>query len=395
MAVVEDSTRRTYAVTVRATAVGGEPFSLTEPAQQDVLLARWGDALAGFCQERSPVAWVRWTELACPDDADAEHDYLSAHGHDDPFDPAVVSYRSVLDTAGPLAMRHEVLVTVAVAAQRAHAARRSGSQGASLSASEAREAACVDVVLAETRLLTERLEAGGLLVSDPLSPDEVEAALEARMVPAGGGKDGPPDHGQDRNLAALVGGARWSAATELAPERPRWRPKAARATWLGWQVDGVHHRAFWVTEWPRMEVRGAWMAPLLVWGGGSRSVAVVFEPVPLRASQRAIERQATKLESDRAHREAKGFRVPAGHRRAARAVAEREEELVAGYTELEYAGLVTISAASQADLDRRSAELVQLAAGCAVALEPLNGRHDLAVAACLPLARALSRAWVA
>jgi hypothetical protein len=124
-------------------------------------------------------------------------------------------------------------------------------------------------------------------------------------------------------------------------------------------------------------------------------VAVIFEPMSIRSSQRAIERQATKLASDRAHREAKGFRVPAHHRRAARAVEEREEELVAGYSELSYTGLVTVSSPSRTDLERDCAAMAQLATGCNIDLEPLDGRHDVATVACLPLALGLARSWVA
>ncbi|MGH9223078.1 MAG: hypothetical protein ACRD2W_04685, partial [Acidimicrobiales bacterium] len=68
IAVTHDRARQTYAATVRTTCIGGEPFALTEGPQQEYLLDRWGEALAGFCQQRCPVAWVRWAESAIPAD---------------------------------------------------------------------------------------------------------------------------------------------------------------------------------------------------------------------------------------------------------------------------------------------------------------------------------------
>jgi hypothetical protein len=384
VAVTHDPLRRTYAATLRATGVGGAPFALTEASEQEHLLDRWGDALAAFCQERCPVVWVRWAESSIP--ADGQHPLpgFDVDGGGDPSDPAVASYRAVLETAGALVCHHEVLVTVAVGAQRVPAGRRARGEGAG--GRPSREAACVDALLAQLRLFAERLEAAGLLVSGPLTPDELDEALAARM-------SGLPDGGP-RSLASQL--RAWHQVAPRDRTTPaRWAPATAQATWGSWVVDGVHHRAFHVAEWPRLDLRAAWMAPLLVWGGGRRTVAVLLEPVPLRTSQRAIERQATKLASERAHRESKGFRVPAHHRRAARAVEEREEELVAGFAELSYAGLVWVSAPTAAELERHSAELAQLAAGCGVALEPVAGRHDLGVAACLPTAVGLARAWVA
>ena len=45
-------------------------------------------------------------------------------------------------------------------------------------------------------------------------------------------------------------------------------------------------------------------------------------------------------------------------------MAEREAELVAGYPELTYAGLVTVTADSKEALEESCAEAVQVAAAC-------------------------------
>lgn len=95
------------------------------------------------------------------------------------------------------------------------------------------------------------------------------------------------------------------------------------------------------------------------------------------------------MESDADQRRRGGFRVGAHHRRASRAVEEREEELVAGFPEHEYIGVVSVSARDLDALDAAANALVQVSAGCGVELRALDGSHADGVAACLPLARGL------
>ena len=121
-----------------------------------------------------------------------------------------------------------------------------------------------------------------------------------------------------------------------------------------------------------------------------RTVSVFFEPIARSKSNRSIRREAAKIESDTDQRQQKGFRVGAAHRRAARAVEEREEELVAGYGEFSYAGVVTVTAATEAELDEATDQVTQVAASVGLELRPLHGRHDQAMAAVLPLARGLA-----
>jgi hypothetical protein len=151
-------------------------------------------------------------------------------------------------------------------------------------------------------------------------------------------------------------------------------------------IDASMHRSYWVTEWPRLDVPGDWLAPLLTYAGHTRTVTVFFEPIPRSKSQRAITAQATKIEADVAHRTEKGFRVGARHNRAAQAVKEREEEIVAGHAELSFGAIVTITASDEEALDRACADTTQVAAGLGIELRPLHGRHDEALLAVLPCA---------
>ncbi len=357
--VAQDRRANTFAATVR---VAGRQFALVERGDQEALLSLWGDALAPFCQERGPVVEVRWSEWAAPAGMEDQHAYLAEHGNDDATDPAVASYRQLLRTAAPVATRHEVLVTVVVSGARGRLEARHGGD---------RRAAAIETLLEEVRLLARRLEAAGLLVSAPLSAPELARALRVRLDP--------------QVIATLDRRGRSLGDRAGLVEPADGGPLATRWAWRHWRVDGTYHRAFWFAEWPRHEVGPTWMGDVLLYGGAVRTVAMCYQPVPLRLSQRTIARQAAKLESDAEHRQRTGFRVGAHHRRAARAVDEREEELVAGYAELEYVGLLSVAAPDLETLERACAEVVQVSAGAGIELRPLDGRHDAGVAACLPL----------
>ena len=86
-----------------------------------------------------------------------------------------------------------------------------------------------------------------------------------------------------------------------------------------------------------MAVRADWMEPLLAFSGTARrAMTVIYEPVAPSASRRRIDSESIKLESDAMAKEDKGRRVSAQHRRHQVAVAEREQELVAGFVEFDF-----------------------------------------------------------
>ncbi|MEW6155565.1 MAG: SCO6880 family protein [Actinomycetota bacterium] len=367
--VVHDPAQGAYAATLR---VGGRQFALVDPAEQEVLLSLWGDALAAFCREGSPVAEVRWSEWVAPAGMEEQHAYLREHATAEPAGAAQASYREVLGSVAPVATRHEVLVTVVVSARRGRSsARRREREGVT---------PAVAVLLEEVRQLRRRLEAAGLFVWGPLDVRELWRAVRVRLDPS----IMSALEGTGCSLAERAG---LSSVTDRGPLR-------ARTEWSQVSVDGAVHRSWWFRDWPRTDVGPAWMANLLLFCGCVRTVSVCLQPVPLRVSQRAILRQAAKLESDVSQRQRSGFRVGAYHRRAAQAVEEREEELVSGFSELEYVGLVTATASSVSELDTAGADLVEVAAGCHVELQPLQGRHADGLAAALPLARGLAHRLV-
>ena len=151
------------------------------------------------------------------------------------------------------------------------------------------------------------------------------------------------------------------------------------------------HACLAVVEWPRLEVPASWMEPLLLHAGGVRTISLHLEPVPPSQSQRRVDKDSTRLIVDAEQRSRSGFRVGARHRRAESDVAERESELVSGYCELEFCGLITVTATDLEQLERSCAEWEQVAAHAGLELRRLNGQHDAALACTLPIGLGPSR----
>lgn len=362
--------------------ITGRHFGLVDPVEQDAVVSAWGEALAGFVRERTPIVQLRWTDWAAPAGV-AEHlAYLDRHCHD-PRSAAAIAYRELVTGSGASTTRHEVTVTISVQAGRGPRSRTTPgrtNRGRATGTGDLREAS-VRALANEMRLFADRLRAGGLQVSSPWDLATTCQSIRARVDPSA-------LTGMDLRSASLG-----KAAGLVRPAN--CGPLATESAWTWWRADGSYHRSFYVSDWPRLSMPAGWMSALLGWAGAVRSISVVFEPVSPRQSAKAVRRAATKLDSDSEHRASQGFRVSAGLRRAAQAVAEREEELISGYRELTYAGVVAVCASTLEELEVCSEDLIQVAAGSGVELRPLHGRHDQVFAVCLPMGRGLAapRGW--
>lgn len=357
IAVVHDRAGHRLAITVRAE---GQRFALLDRDDQDRQMQLWGDALAPFASSACPVVAVRWTEWVAPAGMEDQHSWLAERA----VDADAGGYRALVSEAAPVVAGHEVLVTLVVADRTV--AGRGGRAGLE---------PAVDALLSEVRLFGQRLEAAGIAVHGPLTPAEVRTAVRVRLDPS-------CRSALDRRARTLGERAGLADGAE--------HPLAASSSWRHWTVDGTLHRAFYVAEWPRLPVAADWLQGLVLHAGVVRTIGVTYEPVAPAASRRRVERQVTKLTTDAEQRTRTGFRVDGQHQRASQAVLDREQELVAGYAEFAYVGLVEVSARDEAQLDRAAEELVQVAAAVGVDLRPLHGRHDLGVAALLPLARTVA-----
>ena len=362
--IVHDTTGGAMSAVVR---VRGQQFALSPRDEQVRLLAGWGDVLAGFATERGAVARMSWSDFTTPTGMRDHLTWLATQPSTE--STARASYLELLEGTGALTAGHDVLVTVSVVREHLTGSR-AGDVGARL----------VSVLGKAVDTLLRGLRTAGLLADDPLTAGELAAVLRGRLDPT-----------------CMRKASTGSLAERLGLVQPaNAGPLAVDVEWGRLRTDGAWHRTYWIAEWPRLTQHPDWMEPVLAFAGtGSRALTVIFEPIPPSASRRRVDRDSIKLDTDATTRAERGRRVDAGHRRLQAAVAEREAELVAGYAEVTYAGLVTVTADDDTALRAGCDECEQIAREHGLELRPLDGRHDVAFAAALPLGLGLTRTWVA
>jgi hypothetical protein len=343
MGVVHDRAARTLTAAV---SLRGRSFALLGPDEQDRRVGAWSSVLASLAREGSPVQRVQWVAASFPDDGRGVHAYLAAEAVADGASASAASYEALLADMDSYACAHDVVLAVQVRLTK------SVEVGC---ATLAREVGSV------TRLLAD----ADVQVESVLSAEDLAHQL-LRTYEAGGPS---------------------APTTSAAPAADPW-PMAMEESWSSVRVDGMVHATFWVAEWPRIEVRSDFLAPLLL-GSARSTLAVVMEPLGSDAAVRKVEASRTADLADSELRRRGGFVSTARHARESEVLARREAELAEGHASFRYAGFVTISAPNEEEL-ATACDVVQHAAGQSrLALRRLYGDQASAYTCTLPLCRGL------
>ncbi len=357
MGAVLDRKEGTLVAVLSAT---GPTFCLADRAEQERRLASWAAVMESVGAHRNGLWRLQWCQRALPAARGPMVEALRATargggrcgpdrggGHDSGgADPALEDHAGFVAEAESISWRHETLVVVAV--------RCSDRRRETLVAAGARLRSAVSG-------LRSQLLGGGFGCDGPLGAAPLARAL---CVPLAAGP---------HEAEVYAGGARRSSVMEH---------------WSAVEVDGWWHRTYWVTQWPLSQVAPDFLSPLLS-GPGRRCFSVVFRPLPPERAVRDAEASRTAQLADAQLRAQGGFIETARHRRRAQAVEGREERLADGRAGFEFAGYVTLSAASRAELDDAGADLWH-SAGCArLRLQVLYGQQQEALSWSLPLGRGL------
>jgi hypothetical protein len=340
MGVVHDRVGRTLTA---ALLLRGGSFALLGADEQDRRVGAWASVLASLAREGSPVHRVQWVAASFPDDGEGLRSYLAAEAAPDAASACTASYDALLTDIDSHACAHDVVLAVQVRLTRSV------------------EVGCATLAR-EVASLVRLLGDADVQVESVLSADELAHQLLRTYEPH-----------------ALSFGS--------APGPDHW-PMAMEERWSDVRVDGMVHATFWVAEWPRIEVRSDFLAPILL-GSARATLAVVMEPLGPDAAVRKVEASRTADLADSELRRRGGFVSTARHARESEVLARREAELAEGHASFRYSGYVTVSAASEEELVA-ACDVVQHAAGQSrLALRRLYGDQASAYTCTLPLCRGL------
>ena len=353
MGVVHDRAARTLTAAV---SLRGRSFALLGPDEQDRRVGAWSSVLASLAREGSPVHRVQWVAASFPDDGRGVHAYLAAEAATEAASSAsAASYEALLADMDSHACAHDVVLAVQVRLTKSV------------------EVGCA-ALAREVGSLVRLLADADVQVESVLRAEDLAHQLLRTY------ESGAP------GVGGLASPASASASASASAEDP-W-PMAMEETWSSVRVDGMVHATFWVSEWPRIEVRSDFLAPLLL-GSARSTFAVVMEPLGSDTAVRKVEASRTADLADTELRRRGGFVSTARHARESEVLARRESELAEGHASFRYAGFVTISAANEEEL-AVACDTVQHAAGQSrLALRRLYGDQASAYTCTLPLCRGL------
>ena len=115
LGAVRDRQRHTLTAIV---PVSGPQFVVEPRAEQERLLAGWGDVLGQFAVERGVVTHLAWSDLARPSGMHQHLAWIDSGPRGEENVRPSESYRELLDVATATAVSHDVLVTITVARDR-------------------------------------------------------------------------------------------------------------------------------------------------------------------------------------------------------------------------------------------------------------------------------------
>ncbi len=340
MGVVHDRVGRTLTA---ALLLRGGSFALLGADEQDRRVGAWAAVLASLSREGSPIHRVQWVAASFPDDGGGVRSFFAAEKASDAASACTASYDALLQDMDSHTSAHDVVLAVQVRQTRSI------------------EVGCATLAR-EVGSLTRLLGDADVQVESVLSADELAHQLLRTYEP-------------------------YASCSSQTPPLDHW-PMAMTESWSEVRVDGMVHATFWVAEWPRIEVRSDFLAPILL-GSSRATLAVVMEPLGPDTAVRKVEASRTADLADSELRRRGGFVSTARHARESEVLARREAELAEGHASFRYSGYVTVSAPSEEELVA-ACDVVQHAAGQSrLALRRLYGDQASGYTCTLPLCRGL------
>lgn len=354
-AMVHDPHRRTLTATV---LLNHHAFVLLGPAEQDRRVTAWGRVLA-VLGATEQIASVQILEATIPDTGSELAAYWRDQGlHRDAWTDR--NYAELIAAAAPASSRHRT--TISITLDLARAARAIKQQGRGIAGAAA-------VLRQDMQTLTLALRAADLKPAGWLGPDQLAHLIRGAYDPA----------------------AVTTRPGDTAPRLATAGPVGMIEHWGHFVADDQAHTAvLWISEWPRSDVLPSFLHPLILKAGIHKSFCLIARPLPMRDAIRSIRRQKVDYITDAAQKTRIGQLQDLSDQQEYEDLLQRERELVAGHTDLVFAGFLAVTAPTLDELESAVAEIRRAAVQCGCETRRLVGQQSQAfTAAALPLGRGL------
>ena len=318
--------------------------------------------LAGLARDARPVRRLSIVARRLPADA-SEHASWVAQARVAPLASTVVGADAELvDETRAAGAQHDLAITIQLSL-RARGRELRSLERAGLS----RDAAAGQVVCEELRLVAAALAECGCRVAGALQP-----ALLAEAIRSGVDPGTPERVARIRSASGRAGVAAAAAG-----------PGVLEESWSSVRSEAGFARTLWAAGLP-VSCEAGFLAPLVAAAGGSRSVALVIEPLAPRRATRLAQGAVLDAEAEQARREQRGMLETALARRRRQAARQSEVDLAAGHALCRVALYVCVHAQTLAGLDEATALAEHDAARAGIELRILAGEQAAALAYTLP-----------
>jgi hypothetical protein len=350
--MIHDPHRQTLTAVV---TVSHPAFVLLDTEDRTQRVNRWARVYASLAQNGTCAA-LQILEAAVPDPATGVVEWYTTHGHHD-GGWADQQYRTLLDQVRLAAGTHRTTISLALDMRAASRAIKAAGRGV---------AGGAEVLRGDMASLTDSLRQAGLIVQDWLSEHELAAIVRAAYDPA------------------TVLDPRTDPAANLSHAGPL----AMSEHWDHLRHDSGWSTVMWISEWPRIDVTADFLHSIVFSPGIRRTLSLIARPLPTDVALRQIRKEKTDAVADMAHKQKVGQIADLSDAQEYDDLLSRERSVVAGHTDVEFAGLITVTATDREALEAARSQITRAAAQAACEVRPLYGHQAQGfVCATLPLAR--------
>ena len=352
--MVHDPHRQTLTAVAR---ISHPAYVLLSPDDQARRVHGWGRALAGLAAS-GLCARVQVLESSLPDSGHGITGWWAEHGSSDSSQWAVQQYDELMATMAPAAATHRTLIALSLDLRKSARAIRAGGRGIPGAAA---------VLGQEMANFEASLRGAELKVDAWLDTDRLGSALRGAYDPAATPQLDAGGVGRDLATAG---------------------PVAIEEHWDHLRHDTGYSAVLWISEWPRIDVPPHFLHALVFAPGVRKTISITATPLSTGSAIRDIRKAKVEYVTDAAQKSRMGVIADLSDAQELEDVLDRERALVSGHADFRFTGLVTITAATQAELDDSVSQLQRAASHCGCETRRLLGQQARAfTAGALPLAR--------
>jgi hypothetical protein len=165
-------------------------------------------------------------------------------------------------------------------------------------------------------------------------------------------------------------------------------PMAISEHWDCLRHDSAWSSVLWISEWPRIDAPPDFLHPVIFAPGIRRTLSVIARPRPTDEALRQIRKEKTEAIADQAQKARVGQLADLADAQEYQDLLDRERSVIAGHTDVEFTGLITVTTGDRDSLEIARAVVLRAAAQAACDVRPLYGQQAQGfILAGLPLAR--------